>query len=232
MFLILLEMGRILECFQFVSVKGFNTALSWWTCVIYPRCTPKRTTRLTLTSPHSVFSQKTVQNPNTIHSLHIIKNDGCTRQIQYFKTNFTFIVYLWTCDVYCIIYFTSFLAPMQTVKAYKGAIQSTNHSPVQPDDKNPDVVPLGKGNIGRSIFIYHKMFCSLYLLAASLRLACYWTNKRSHCSEILFVDFVFSSLFIFEGCTQSCQKSFNVIFKLRLIADHFLNYFIIILSRL
>ncbi|XP_050561396.1 synaptogenesis protein syg-2 isoform X1 [Spodoptera frugiperda] len=38
-------------------------------------------------------------------------------------------------------------APMQTVKAYKGAIQSTNHSPVQPDDKNPDVVPLGKGNI-------------------------------------------------------------------------------------
>uniref|UniRef100_A0A2H1WHK0 SFRICE_019777 n=1 Tax=Spodoptera frugiperda TaxID=7108 RepID=A0A2H1WHK0_SPOFR len=35
-------------------------------------------------------------------------------------------------------------APMQTVKAYKGAIQSTNHSPVQPDDKNPDVVPLGK----------------------------------------------------------------------------------------
>ncbi|XP_075972133.1 kin of IRRE-like protein 2 isoform X2 [Anticarsia gemmatalis] len=35
-------------------------------------------------------------------------------------------------------------APVQTVKAYKGTIQSTNHSPVQPDDKNPDVVPLGK----------------------------------------------------------------------------------------
>lgn len=47
---------------------------------------------------------------------------------------------------------------MQTVKAYKGAIQSTNHSPVQPDDKNPDVVPLGKGNIGRSILFITKCF--------------------------------------------------------------------------
>ncbi|XP_073967206.1 protein turtle-like [Choristoneura fumiferana] len=35
-------------------------------------------------------------------------------------------------------------APIQTVKAYIGSIQSTNHSPIQPDDKNPDVVPLGK----------------------------------------------------------------------------------------
>ncbi|CAB3228781.1 unnamed protein product [Arctia plantaginis] len=35
-------------------------------------------------------------------------------------------------------------APMQTAKAYKGTIQSANHSPAQPDDKNPDVVPLGK----------------------------------------------------------------------------------------
>ncbi|XP_059051345.1 synaptogenesis protein syg-2-like [Achroia grisella] len=35
-------------------------------------------------------------------------------------------------------------APIQTVKAYKGTIQSNNHSPMQPDDKNPDVVPLGK----------------------------------------------------------------------------------------
>ncbi|XP_053600327.1 nephrin-like isoform X1 [Plodia interpunctella] len=35
-------------------------------------------------------------------------------------------------------------APLQTVKAYKGSIHSTNHSPIQPDDKNPDVVPLGK----------------------------------------------------------------------------------------
>ncbi|KAG6463570.1 hypothetical protein O3G_MSEX013951, partial [Manduca sexta] len=34
-------------------------------------------------------------------------------------------------------------APMQTVKTYKGAMHS-NHSPLQPDDKNPDVVPLGK----------------------------------------------------------------------------------------
>ncbi|KAG6461574.1 hypothetical protein O3G_MSEX012714, partial [Manduca sexta] len=33
--------------------------------------------------------------------------------------------------------------PMQTVKTYKGAMHS-NHSPLQPDDKNPDVVPLGK----------------------------------------------------------------------------------------
>lgn len=47
---------------------------------------------------------------------------------------------------------------MQTVKAYKGAIQSSNHSPVQPDDKNPDVVPLGKGNIGRSIFYIIECF--------------------------------------------------------------------------
>lgn len=36
---------------------------------------------------------------------------------------------------------------MQTAKAYKGTMQSANHSPAQPDDKNPDVVPLGKGNI-------------------------------------------------------------------------------------
>ncbi|CAK1578731.1 unnamed protein product [Parnassius mnemosyne] len=35
-------------------------------------------------------------------------------------------------------------APMQTVKACKGSIQVVNHSPLQPDDKNPDVVPLGK----------------------------------------------------------------------------------------
>ncbi|XP_026491484.2 nephrin-like [Vanessa tameamea] len=34
-------------------------------------------------------------------------------------------------------------APTQTVKAYKG-MHSSNHSPIQPDDKNPDVVPLGK----------------------------------------------------------------------------------------
>ncbi|XP_039746464.1 hemicentin-1-like [Pararge aegeria] len=33
-------------------------------------------------------------------------------------------------------------APLQTGKAYKGALH--NHSPLQPDDKNPDVVPLGK----------------------------------------------------------------------------------------
>ncbi|CAG9563466.1 unnamed protein product [Danaus chrysippus] len=32
--------------------------------------------------------------------------------------------------------------PLQTVKAYKGAMHSSNHSPIQ-DDKNPDVVPLG-----------------------------------------------------------------------------------------
>ncbi|XP_028025844.1 nephrin-like [Bombyx mandarina] len=35
-------------------------------------------------------------------------------------------------------------APIQTVKAYKGSLHSTHHSPLQPDDKNPDVVPLGK----------------------------------------------------------------------------------------
>ncbi|XP_063636218.1 nephrin-like [Cydia splendana] len=35
-------------------------------------------------------------------------------------------------------------APIQTVKAYIGSIQSNNHSPIQPDDKNPDVIPLGK----------------------------------------------------------------------------------------
>ncbi|XP_014358166.2 nephrin [Papilio machaon] len=35
-------------------------------------------------------------------------------------------------------------APTQTAKAYKGSIQPVNHSPIQPDDKNPDVVPLGK----------------------------------------------------------------------------------------
>ncbi|XP_045491964.1 hemicentin-2-like [Colias croceus] len=35
-------------------------------------------------------------------------------------------------------------APVQTVKAYKGSMQSANHSPIQTDDKNPDVVPLGK----------------------------------------------------------------------------------------
>ncbi|XP_045520982.1 hemicentin-1-like [Pieris brassicae] len=34
-------------------------------------------------------------------------------------------------------------APVQTVKAYKGSMQSANHSPIG-DDKNPDVVPLGK----------------------------------------------------------------------------------------
>ncbi|CAH0721447.1 unnamed protein product, partial [Brenthis ino] len=34
-------------------------------------------------------------------------------------------------------------APMQMAKAYKG-IHSSNHSLIQPDDKNPDVVPLGK----------------------------------------------------------------------------------------
>ncbi|XP_048481086.1 synaptogenesis protein syg-2 [Plutella xylostella] len=35
-------------------------------------------------------------------------------------------------------------APLQSSKGYKGTIQSNNHSPIQPDDKNPDVVPLGK----------------------------------------------------------------------------------------
>ncbi|XP_041972708.1 nephrin-like [Aricia agestis] len=35
-------------------------------------------------------------------------------------------------------------APMQTVKAHKDGSQSSSHSPLQPDDKNPDVVPLGK----------------------------------------------------------------------------------------
>ncbi|XP_049865567.1 synaptogenesis protein syg-2-like [Pectinophora gossypiella] len=35
-------------------------------------------------------------------------------------------------------------APMQTVKTYKNSMHSANHSPIQPDDKNPDVVPLGK----------------------------------------------------------------------------------------
>ncbi|RVE52253.1 hypothetical protein evm_003043 [Chilo suppressalis] len=36
-------------------------------------------------------------------------------------------------------------APMQTVKGYKTSMHNnTNHSPMQPDDKNPDVVPLGK----------------------------------------------------------------------------------------
>ncbi|VVC91099.1 unnamed protein product [Leptidea sinapis] len=34
--------------------------------------------------------------------------------------------------------------PVQTVKAYKGAVQSANQSPIQSDDKNPDVVPFGK----------------------------------------------------------------------------------------
>ena len=33
---------------------------------------------------------------------------------------------------------------MQMAKAYKG-VHSSNHSLIQPDDKNPDVVPLGKG---------------------------------------------------------------------------------------
>ncbi|KAL0884209.1 hypothetical protein ABMA27_016211 [Loxostege sticticalis] len=35
-------------------------------------------------------------------------------------------------------------APLQTVKGYKTTIHNANHSPMQPDDKNPDVVPLGK----------------------------------------------------------------------------------------
>ncbi|XP_026326855.1 nephrin-like [Hyposmocoma kahamanoa] len=35
-------------------------------------------------------------------------------------------------------------APLQTVKAYKNSMHSANHSPLHPDDKNPDVVPLGK----------------------------------------------------------------------------------------
>ncbi|XP_050679946.1 nephrin-like [Leptidea sinapis] len=35
-------------------------------------------------------------------------------------------------------------APVQTVKAYKGSVQSANQSPIQSDDKNPDVVPFGK----------------------------------------------------------------------------------------
>ncbi|XP_072941925.1 kin of IRRE-like protein 2 [Epargyreus clarus] len=35
-------------------------------------------------------------------------------------------------------------APVQTVKTYKGPTGNSTHSPVQPDDKNPDVVPLGK----------------------------------------------------------------------------------------
>ncbi|CAG9792224.1 unnamed protein product [Diatraea saccharalis] len=43
-------------------------------------------------------------------------------------------------------------APMQTVKGYKTTIHNTNHSPMQPDDKNPDVVPLGKDfNCSRDI---------------------------------------------------------------------------------
>ncbi|KAJ2950567.1 hypothetical protein O0L34_g8813 [Tuta absoluta] len=35
-------------------------------------------------------------------------------------------------------------APIQTVKTYKNSMHSANQSPIQPDDKNPDVVPLGK----------------------------------------------------------------------------------------
>ncbi|GBP54526.1 hypothetical protein EVAR_43396_1 [Eumeta japonica] len=36
-------------------------------------------------------------------------------------------------------------APHQNVKGYKGSVPTANHSPLaQADDKNPDVVPLGK----------------------------------------------------------------------------------------
>ncbi|KAL4709359.1 hypothetical protein ACJJTC_007091 [Scirpophaga incertulas] len=43
-------------------------------------------------------------------------------------------------------------APMQTAKGYKTTMQNANHSPMQPDDKNPDVVPLGKDfNCSRDI---------------------------------------------------------------------------------
>lgn len=43
-----------------------------------------------------------------------------------------------------VSYMKYFLVPLQTMKASKGAMHSSNNSPIQ-DDKNPDVVPLGKG---------------------------------------------------------------------------------------
>lgn len=108
---------------------------------------------------NNLYSQKQInKNMKTAFTQRTI-NAKWTHQLNIFKpSRNSFVVHLWSIVCF-IIYFTSFLAPMQTAKAYKGAIQSTNHSPVQPDDKNPDVVPLGKGNIGRSNFIYHKVFC-------------------------------------------------------------------------